>query len=207
MGGYVAAVLYAWLPGQAMGEALADVLLGHAEPTWPAASDHPAREADCPVLQARPTDGVSSYDKGLLIGYRGYDPAGTSPHFPFGHGLGYTTWAYESLRAGAGSLAPGDDLQLLVTVRNSSGRGRDARSSRRTWPGRRATAPGRFARWPRSGSPRAPGNRPRWRCACRQGVRPLGTGTASWTWPREVFTLEVGRSSRDLRLSAQVAPG
>ena len=33
------------------------------------------------------------------------------------------------------------------------------------------------------------------------------TGAGGWAWPRGMFTLEVGRSSRDLRLSAQVAPG
>src|SRR5580693_4699672 len=75
----VAAVLYAWLPGQAMGEALADVLLGRAEPGGRLPVSMPARESDAPVLHAVPADGRLSYDEGLLIGYRGYDAAGTSP--------------------------------------------------------------------------------------------------------------------------------
>ena len=84
----VAAVGYAWLPGQEMGTALADVLLGQADP---AAGDDPGRLGHCPVLHAVPAEGGLEYREGLLIGYRGYDRAGTKPHFPFGHGLGYTT--------------------------------------------------------------------------------------------------------------------
>jgi beta-glucosidase len=206
--GDVAAVLYAWLPGQAMGEAVADVLLGHAEPGGRLPVTMPAREADCPVLQARPTDGVLSYDEGLLIGYRGYDAAGTSPHFPFGHGLGYTTWAYESLRTGAGSLAPGDDLQLLVTVRNTGTRpGREVVQAYLAGPPGDGTRPVR-ALAAFGIAEAGPGEQAE--VALRVPARAFArwdTGTASWTWPREVFTLEVGRSSRDLRLSAQVAPG
>src|SRR5580698_10541912 len=118
----VAAVLYAWLPGQAMGEALADVLLGRAEPGGRLPVTLPAAEADCPVLHAVPRDGLISYDEGLLIGYRGYDASLTRPQFPFGHGLGYTTWAYESLRVATPVLAAGEDLAVVVTVRNTGSR-------------------------------------------------------------------------------------
>jgi beta-glucosidase len=118
----VAAVLYAWLPGQAMGDALADVLLGRAEPGGRLPVTMPAREADCPVLRAVPGDGRLAYDEGLLVGYRGYDAAGTTPLFPFGHGLGYTSWSYESLAARPPVLAAGDDLTIGVTVRNTGER-------------------------------------------------------------------------------------
>ncbi len=87
----VAAVGYAWLPGQAMGAALADVLLGQAEPGGRLPVTIPAAEADCPVLHAVPEEGRLEYREGLLIGYRGYDRAGRRPHFPFGHGLGSAT--------------------------------------------------------------------------------------------------------------------
>ena len=152
--GRVAAVLYAWLPGQAMGEALADVLLGRAEPGGRLPVTMPVREADCPVLRAVPVDGRLGYDEGLLIGYRGYDAAGTAPLFPFGHGLGYTTWSYESLEAGALVLAAGADLTIGVTVRNTGERpGREVVAGLRGRPcGRRAAGPGARRvrpRWPR----------------------------------------------------------
>ena len=206
--GDVAAVLYAWLPGQAMGEALADVLLGHAEPGGRLPVTMPASEADCPVLHARPADGVLSYDEGLLIGYRGYDAAGTSPQFPFGHGLGYTTWAHESLRASTGSLQPGDDLELLVTVRNTG-----TRPGREVVQAYLAGAPGDATRPVRAlaafGIAEAgPGEQAEvtLRVPARAFAR-WDTGAGGWAWPPELFTVHVGRSSRDLRLSAQVASG
>ena len=49
----VAAVLYAWLPGQAMGEALADVLLGRAEPGGRLPVTMPARRGRLPGAARR----------------------------------------------------------------------------------------------------------------------------------------------------------
>ncbi len=166
--GQVDAVLFAWLPGQAMGEALADVLLGRAEPGGRLPVTMPVREADCPVLQAQPRDGQLSYDEGLLVGYRGYDAAGTAPLFPFGHGLGYTSWSYESLETRSGTARPwpvsprcwppGPTSQSgsrCATPASAPG----ARWCRPTWPVPRATA-GRCGCWPRSARRRRPPARP-----------------------------------------------
>ncbi|WP_245870868.1 beta-glucosidase family protein [Asanoa hainanensis] len=107
----VAAVLLTWFPGQEAGGALADVLLGVAEPggrlptTWPRAME------DLPVLSTTPTDGTLTYAEDVLIGYRGWTAA---PLFPFGHGLGYTTWSWESLTV--------EDDTAVVTVRNTGAR-------------------------------------------------------------------------------------
>jgi beta-glucosidase len=203
--GQVAAVLYAWLPGQAMGEALADVLLGRAEPGGRLPVTMPVREADCPVLRALPVEGRLSYDEGLLIGYRGYDAAGTAPLFPFGHGLGYTTWSYELLEAGALTLAAGADLTISVTVRNTGNRpGREVVEAYVAGPaadgrpvrvlgafGRVAAGPGELARVTLTLPARVFGR--------------YDAEAAQWTWPAGEFTVAVGRSSRDLRLHTGVA--
>ncbi|WP_156722560.1 glycoside hydrolase family 3 protein [Streptomyces apocyni] len=92
----VAAILLSWFPGQEGGAALADVLTGAAEPggrlptTWGALTD-------APVTEVTPTDGELAYTEGLFIGYRAWEESGATPSYPFGHGLGYTDWAYESL--------------------------------------------------------------------------------------------------------------
>jgi beta-glucosidase len=204
----VHAIVYAWLPGQAMGEALADVLLGAAEPGGRLPVTLPAAEADCPVLEAVPeADGVLRYAEGLLIGYRGYDASGAEPRYPFGHGLGYTTWAYEGLDGG-GNLAAGEDLQVTVRVRNTGPRpgrevvqayvagppgepGRPVRvlaafGSVVAGPGEVAqvelTVPARaFARWDEA--------------------------AGGWAWPAGRYEVQAGRSARDLRLSARVQSG
>lgn len=97
----VAAVLLTWFPGQEGGAALADVLLGHAEPGGRLPTTWPARFADAPVTEVVPTEGRLEYREGLFIGYRAYEARSITPAFPFGHGLGYTDWAYESLEVTA----------------------------------------------------------------------------------------------------------
>ena len=84
----VAAIIYAWLPGQSFGTALADVLLGAAEPGGRLPVTLPAAEADCPVLHADPDEhGILRYSEGLLIGYRGYDASGAIPGIRSGMAL------------------------------------------------------------------------------------------------------------------------
>ncbi|WP_412516835.1 glycoside hydrolase family 3 C-terminal domain-containing protein [Actinomadura madurae] len=107
----VAAVLWAWLPGQEGGDAIADVLTGAAEPGGRLPTTLPASEDG--VLSPIPSeDGTLDYAEGTVIGYRHYTPAQVA--YPFGHGLGYTTWDYESL-AFSGDVAE-------VTVRNTGSR-------------------------------------------------------------------------------------
>jgi len=211
----VAAVLYAWLPGQAMGEALADVLLGRAEPGGRLPVTLPAAEADCPVLHAVPQDGVVDYAEGLLIGYRGYDASLRRPQFPFGHGLGYTTWAYESLHAAPADLAAGDDLRVTVTLRNTGPRpGREVVQAYLARPpghadgeaGGVTTPPRELAAFGTVTAP--PGGRAEvtLQLPARAFAR-WDEETGGWTWPPGQFTVHVGRSSRDLRLSALVRSG
>jgi beta-glucosidase len=207
----VAAVLQVWLPGQAMGEALADVLLGRVEPGGRLPVTLPAAEADCPVLHAVPRDGLIAYDEGLLIGHRGYDAAMIRPQFPFGHGLGYTTWAYESLRAATSVLAANEHLDVVVRVRNTG-----SRAGREVVQAYLAAPPGEgddTARPPRelagftsvSAQPGAAAD-----VVIRVPARAFArwdSVTGGWVWPAGRFTLHVGRSSRDLRLSTEVQLG
>jgi beta-glucosidase len=110
----VAAVLLAWFPGQEAGHALADVLLGAAEPGGRLPTTWPVEGADCPVLSTTPIDGVQAYEEGVFIGYRAWERTAVAPRYPFGHGLGYTSWEYEQLTADRGTVT--------VTVRNTGRR-------------------------------------------------------------------------------------
>jgi beta-glucosidase len=118
-----AAVLLSWFGGQEYGDALADVLLGDVEPGGRLPMTWPASEEGLPSTE--PVDGVLTYHEGLFIGYRAYDRDGREPLFAFGHGIGYTTWAHESVTldqppAGASGVA------VCVQLRNAgSRRGRE----------------------------------------------------------------------------------
>ena len=114
----VSAAVQAWFPGQEAGHAIADVLLGHAEPGGRLPQTFPARLADDPVHPETPDrqypgeDGHVAYREGLFIGYRHVDRAGLTPLFPFGFGLSYTTFRYSNLRLSAETF----DEQLTVSV-------------------------------------------------------------------------------------------
>ena len=73
------------------------------------------------LVTSQPDDGVLRYDEGLLVGYRGYDRAGATPLYPFGHGLGYSSWTYLSVRAPREANA-GADVAIEVSVRNAGSR-------------------------------------------------------------------------------------
>jgi beta-glucosidase len=200
----VAAVIYAWLPGQAMGEALADVLLGLAEPGGRLPVTLPATEADCPVLHAVPRNGLITYDEGLLIGYRGYDARLSRPQFPFGHGLGYTTWAYESLQATAADLEAGDHLGLTVTVRNTGSRaGREVVQAYLAGPPEPSRPVRELAAFAIATAGPGEAAEVTLQVPARAFAR-WDEDKAGWRWPPGQFTVHVGRSSRDLRLTAQI---
>ncbi|WP_067690550.1 glycoside hydrolase family 3 C-terminal domain-containing protein [Nocardia jejuensis] len=105
----VAAVLLSWFPGQEFGDALANVLTGVVEPGGRLPTTWPATISDVPVLDTTPKDGILEYTEDIHIGYRAWLRAGTEPAYPFGHGLGYTTWSSNDLRVS------GRTVSLTVT--------------------------------------------------------------------------------------------
>ncbi|MCP2297518.1 beta-glucosidase [Nocardia amikacinitolerans] len=113
----VSALLLTWFGGQEIGHALADVLLGRAEPGGRLPTTWPAAEADVPVLSTTPVDGVLRYTEGIHIGYRAWLRAGVTPAYPFGHGLGYTTWELADLAVSA--PAADGSVEVSLTARNT----------------------------------------------------------------------------------------
>ncbi|HWS57141.1 MAG TPA: glycoside hydrolase family 3 C-terminal domain-containing protein, partial [Actinotalea sp.] len=112
----VPALLEGWLLGQAGGAATADLLLGRAEPTGRLAETIPVRLEHNPSHGAFPgEDGHVRYGEGLLIGYRWYDTHHLPVAFPFGHGLGYTTFAYGEPVARVREGEPTVDVSVAVT--------------------------------------------------------------------------------------------
>jgi beta-glucosidase len=121
----VAAVLAGWFGGQQFGPALADVLLGRAEPggrlpmTWPDRDPLPD-EAE-PLPPVRPVAGVLDYREGLHIGYRAWLRTAERPAFWFGEGMGYTNWRLDDLVM-PDTLPAGHDLPVTVTLTNTGDR-------------------------------------------------------------------------------------
>jgi beta-glucosidase len=111
----VAAVMQIWFPGEEVGNSVADVLLGDVEPGGRLPVTIPRRLADTPAYLSHPGQhGVARYDEGLFIGYRWYDARDIDPLFPFGHGLGYTTWSFGPASV-QGNIVDGVTVRVPVT--------------------------------------------------------------------------------------------
>ena len=140
----VAAVLLTWFGGQEYGNAVADVLTGATEPGGRLPTTWPATMADVPVLDVTPVDGKVSYDEGVHIGYRAWLRAGTEPAYPFGHGLGYTTWTIDGVTA-TPTVREGDAVIVTATVANTGDRA--GKHVVQVYASRESSAVDRPARW------------------------------------------------------------
>jgi beta-glucosidase len=201
----VAAVIQVWFPGQAFGEALAQTLLGVVEPGGRLPVTVPREEVDAPVLSAHPDQGDLVYGEGLLVGYRGYDRAGTEPHFPFGHGLGYTEWTYESFQPAAAAISAGEDLACVVSVRNSGQRaGHEVVQVYLEAPDDDPRRPLRvLAAFASVDAEPGSTSDVRLSIPARTFAR-FDEAGREWVWRPGTYALRAGRSSRDLRLSSDV---
>ena len=108
----VGAVLLAWYGGMEGGHALADVLLGDAEPAGRLPMAIPARQEDLPQVDWDAT--TVSY--GRWWGQRKLDRDGVPAAYPLGFGLGYTTFSTTALEVGA---LDGEQFTATVTVANT----------------------------------------------------------------------------------------
>lgn len=121
--GKVKAILEAWFPGEAGGQAIAEVLTGKVNPSGRLPMTFPVNEAQTPrpKLPGLGTPYGSPvtirYQEGAEVGYRWFAKTGQKPLFPFGHGLSYTTFAYRDFRV-VGGEAP----SATFTVQNTGSR-------------------------------------------------------------------------------------
>ena len=113
------AVLLAWYPGQEAGEAIADVLMGDADPGGRMPTSWAWREQDTPAFLNYPGEaGVVRYGEGIFVGYRWYDARGITPMIPFGHGSSYTTFEWGPPEISGEST----DITVSVPVTNTGDR-------------------------------------------------------------------------------------
>jgi beta-glucosidase len=116
----VAAVLEAFMMGQAGGAAIADVLFGRVNPCGKLAETFPLKLSDTPAHINWPGGaGEVRYGENLFIGYRYYDTKEVPVLFPFGYGLSYTKFEYASPGVSANTFKDVDGLAVTVNVTNT----------------------------------------------------------------------------------------
>jgi beta-glucosidase len=119
----VTAVVQAWYPGQECGNAIADVLFGDVNPSGKLTQTFPVRIEDTPAFLNYPGEnGQVRYGEGIFVGYRYYEKKQVTPLFPFGFGLSYTTFSYDTLRLSAQAIGPNELLHVAIDVTNTGSR-------------------------------------------------------------------------------------
>ncbi|QUG74387.1 glycosyl hydrolase [Erwinia sp. E602] len=117
------AVIELFFAGQGMGKAVAQVLLGEANPCGKLTVTVPNTLEETPAFLTYPGDNNRQYySEGLYVGYRYYDRRKIEPLFPFGFGLSYTTFSYEEIALSTTRLRPDETLTVSVTLKNSGDR-------------------------------------------------------------------------------------
>lgn len=189
----VKAILYMGLPGQAGGEAMADLLTGRANPSGKLTESWPISYDD---VISKETFGVRDpeYRESVYVGYRYYDKAKVQVRYPFGHGLSYTKFAYKNLTVNGreisleieniGSVAGKEVVQLYIAPK-TDGIFRPVRELRgfekiSLMPGE--TKQVHFTLDDRS----------------------FAVWSDGWHIPSGEYIIEVGSSSRDIRLSKSI---
>ncbi|MEV6288632.1 glycoside hydrolase family 3 C-terminal domain-containing protein [Kribbella sp. NPDC051770] len=194
-----AAVLWWWLPGQEAGNGLADALLGVTEPSGRLPWTLPAAEADVPVKETTPVDGVLDYTEGIDIGYRGWERLDRTPAREFGFGLGYGTWQYDGIELHGGP----DDLVVQVALTNTGSR--QAREVVQVYLEAPDSPVERPVRWLAgfAAAELAAGESATLRVPVgRRALETWNVAQHRWEIPEGRYVFRAGRSSRDLRLSA-----
>ena len=108
-------ILEAWHLGIRMGDAVAAALLGDVNPSGKLSSSFPSVTGQCPVYYNHPSTGRPGSKSKFTSRYL---DAPWDSLFPFGHGLSYTTFAYEDLAV----EEDGDVLSVSVRLKNTGSR-------------------------------------------------------------------------------------
>ncbi|MBQ9951015.1 MAG: glycoside hydrolase family 3 C-terminal domain-containing protein [Clostridia bacterium] len=126
--GCVKAVVEGYLGGQAVGGATKDVLFGDVNPSGRLPESFPKQLEDNPSYLSYGGEGDTAvYNEGVFVGYRYYDKKKMDVLFPFGYGLSYTTFDYSNLCVSAESVKDTDTVTVTVDVINTgSVAGREA---------------------------------------------------------------------------------
>ena len=198
-------ILLLYLTGQNGGNAAADLLFGDANPSGKLAESWPVSLSDVPCNANFGGKGNVEYRESVYVGYRYYDAAGKAVAYPFGHGLSYTSFAYSGLELPAQWDGRGK-LALSCTVTNTGDRaGAEVAQLYVAPPEGTAFKPVRELRdYAKLTLQPGESRQVSFTLEPRAFAR-YDAGASVWTVDGGAYCVEIGSSSRDIRLRGQVA--
>ena len=111
-------ILVAWQPGFETGNALADILTGSVNPGGKLPVTFPRSIGQVPIYYNALGTGRPQERQGQLW-TSGWLDSPTSPAYPFGFGMSYTTFTYDTPKLNKAQIKPGETLEVSVTVTNT----------------------------------------------------------------------------------------
>jgi beta-glucosidase len=209
----VSAVLEAWYPGQRGGEAIARILFGAVNPSGKLPITFPRSESQLPrphFQQPPPGGGYFdiNYTEGLQVGYKWYEANKLQPLFAFGYGLSYTSFSFSGLRVTPESTDGTGSIQVSFDLKNSGSRdGAEVAQVYLGFPASTGEPPRRLVGWAKVEL--EPGKTQR----VTVSLDPKSASHAlsfwnvdldNWDVADGVYTVYVGDSSQDIRLTGTV---
>ncbi len=107
------AILEAWLPGEEGGTAIAKTIFGDNNPAGKLPISFPRHVGQVPIYYSHKPSGMKSHWYGEYVSEK------TTPLFPFGHGLSYTSFEYSRLSLSTPQARPGETVAISLQVTNT----------------------------------------------------------------------------------------
>lgn len=113
-------LIEAWFAGEQAGNAIAEILLGEANPSGKLPMTFPKRWEDCSAFNTyKKEDGTTRYEDGIYVGYRHFEKNKIEPLFPFGYGLSYTAFEFSGLNLSSKEIDNNDKLTISLKLKNT----------------------------------------------------------------------------------------
>jgi beta-glucosidase len=114
---HIPAIVNAWFLGTQSGNAIAEVLFGEYNPGGKLPATYPRSVGQVPVYYYHKNTGRPENPEDRFTSK--YIDSPTSPLYPFGYGLSYTTFDYSNLRLSDTIISTGDSLKVFIDVTNT----------------------------------------------------------------------------------------
>jgi len=215
------AILLAWQPGQEAGYAISDVLTGRISPSGRLATTFPVKWEDVPSSAGFPGKVIEgpdpnargfmagaaraaevSYDDDIFVGYRHYATKGIKTAYPFGYGLGYTTFQYADLKLGGREFQK--ELQASVKITNTGkAAGREVVQVYLSAPGKALPKPALELKGFAKTKLLQPGESQTVGVTLTaRDLASFDAASSAWVAEAGTYTVKVGASSEDIRQTA-----
>ncbi|HXR85138.1 MAG TPA: glycoside hydrolase family 3 C-terminal domain-containing protein [Hanamia sp.] len=213
------AILLAWQPGQEGGNAITDLLNGKVNPSGKLATTFPMKYDDEPSAKSFPgkefpeqaTSGLFgqksvpaevTYDEGIYVGYRYFNTFNVKPAYEFGYGLSYTQFSYNNLKLSSKDFN-GKITAAIIVKNTGKAAGKEVVQLYLSAPANELKKPSEELKGFAKTRLLNPGETETIRFTIEpKDLASFDTKSASWIAEAGNYTVKIGASSTDIKLSA-----